>query len=166
MVFTARLVELGWNSFFKSHFEELAQSAFTPARVVEEFKGFYRVRSADAEYLAETSGKLQHHAISRDGIPAVGDWVAIIARPEEGRAQDRAHPAAKNQARPQSCGAGDERTDCGDESRYGVCGERAESRVQSAAHRALLDHRVGQRRAARRVAQQSRSLPGCCGARS
>jgi ribosome biogenesis GTPase / thiamine phosphate phosphatase len=87
MEFAARLVELGWNSFFESHFEELAQSAFTPARVVEELKGMYRVRTARAEYLSEASGKLQHHAITRDGMPAVGDWVAIVARPEEGRAR-------------------------------------------------------------------------------
>jgi ribosome biogenesis GTPase len=87
MEIAARLVDLGWNSFFESHFEELAQSTFTPARVVEELRGLYRVRAARREYLTETSGKLQHHALRRDGMPAVGDWVAIVARPEEGRAR-------------------------------------------------------------------------------
>ena len=81
------LGDLGWNSFFESYFEEFKQSALLPARVVEELKGLYRVRSAQAEYLAEAAGKLQHNAVSRDDLPAVGDWVAIIARPEEGRAR-------------------------------------------------------------------------------
>jgi ribosome biogenesis GTPase / thiamine phosphate phosphatase len=86
MEFTARLEELGWNSFFESHFEEFKHAALTPARVVEELKGFYRVRSANAEYLAEISGKLQHQAVGREDYPAVGDWVAIVARAGERRA--------------------------------------------------------------------------------
>lgn len=87
MEITTELKDLGWNSFFESHFKELGQDGLTPARVVEEFKGHYRVRSAWAEYLAEAAGKLQFQAASREDFPAVGDWVAIIARPEEGRAR-------------------------------------------------------------------------------
>ncbi len=87
MEVTAQLRDLGWNAFFESHFEELHETGLTPARVVEEFKGHYRVRSEQAEYLAETAGKLQYQAASREDFPAVGDWVAIIARPEEGRAR-------------------------------------------------------------------------------
>ena len=87
MEFTANLADLGWNSFFESYFAEFKQSALLPARVVEEFKGLYRVRSAQAEYLAEAAGKLQHLAVSREDLPAVGDWVAIMARPEERRAR-------------------------------------------------------------------------------
>ena len=81
------LANLGWNSFFESQFEDLKRSEFAPARVVEEFKGFYRVRAAQAEYLAEIAGKVQHQATGRKDLPAVGDWVAIVARPEEGRAR-------------------------------------------------------------------------------
>jgi ribosome biogenesis GTPase / thiamine phosphate phosphatase len=87
MEVTAQLKDLGWNSFFESHFEEFKEAGLTPARVVEEFKGHYRVRSAQAEYLAEAAGKLQYQAAIRKDFPAVGDWVAIIARPEEGRAR-------------------------------------------------------------------------------
>jgi ribosome biogenesis GTPase len=87
MEVSEELKDLGWNSFFESHFEEFNRSGLWPARVVEEFKGFYRVRSAKAEYLAETAGKLQHQAASREDFPAVGDWVAIMPRPEEGRAR-------------------------------------------------------------------------------
>ena len=84
---STHLADLGWNSFFESYFAEFKQTGLLPARVVEEFKGFYRLRSAQAEYLAETAGKLQHLAASREDLPAVGDWVAITARPEEGRAR-------------------------------------------------------------------------------
>ena len=87
MEVATQLKDLGWNSFFESRFEEFTRPGLTPARVFEEFKGFYRVRSAQAEYLAETAGKLQHHAVGREDFPAVGDWVAIAARPEEGRAR-------------------------------------------------------------------------------
>ena len=84
---TTNLKDLGWNSFFESHFGELSQTGLAPARVVEEFRGLYRVRSAQAEYLAEAAGKLQHQAAGRKDFPAVGDWVAIMARPQEGRAR-------------------------------------------------------------------------------
>jgi ribosome biogenesis GTPase / thiamine phosphate phosphatase len=87
MDFTERLKDMGWNSLFESHFGRLNQPGLTPARVVEEFKGLYRVRSVQAEYLAETAGKLQHQTTSREDFPAVGDWVAIVARPDEGRAR-------------------------------------------------------------------------------
>ena len=84
---STRIADLGWNSFFESYFAEFKQFGLLPARVVEEFKGFYRVRSAQAEYLAESAGKLQHQAVSREDLPAVGDWVVVMARPEEGRAR-------------------------------------------------------------------------------
>ena len=87
MEFTTHLADLGWNSFFESYFAEFTQTGLLPARVVGGSKGFYRVRSVQAEYLAEAAGKLQHLAISREDLPAVGDWVAITARPEEGRAR-------------------------------------------------------------------------------
>jgi ribosome biogenesis GTPase / thiamine phosphate phosphatase len=87
MKFTDRLKDLGWDPFFESHFEEFTEDALAPARVVEELKGFYRVQSAKAEYLAEISGKLQHQATGREDYPGVGDWVVIMARADEGRAR-------------------------------------------------------------------------------
>jgi len=55
--------------------------------VVEEFKGCQRVRAEQGEYLAEIAGKIRYHAEDRDDLPAVGDWVGIAPRPEEGRAR-------------------------------------------------------------------------------
>lgn len=85
------LHDLGWNAFFASHFSsllsELRQPLLSPARVVEELKRFYRVRSEGGEYLAQVAGRVRYHAEDREDLPAVGDWVAIAPRPEEGRAR-------------------------------------------------------------------------------
>src|SRR6202011_1659121 len=50
MELNLRLNDMGWNSFFESHFGGFKQTGLTPARVVEELKGFYRVRAAQGEY--------------------------------------------------------------------------------------------------------------------
>ncbi len=81
------LRDLGWNSFFEGYFSDLRQAALVPARVVEELKGFHRVRSGDGEYLAEITGRIRYQAEDREDLPAVGDWVALAPRPEEGRAR-------------------------------------------------------------------------------
>ena len=81
------LEDFGWDEFFSSHFGQLNRSELTPARVTEEFKGSYRVRAECGEYLAEIAGKIKHQAARREDFPAVGDWVATLVRPHEGRAR-------------------------------------------------------------------------------
>ncbi len=94
------LADLGWSPFFEKHFLALEETALLPARVIEELKGFYRVRTVDAEFLAEIAGKIQHDAKQRDDFPAVGDWVAIVPREEEGRARiERVLPRKSKLAR-------------------------------------------------------------------
>jgi ribosome biogenesis GTPase / thiamine phosphate phosphatase len=80
------LLYLGWNSFFENDFLELDDRALIPARVVEESRGIYRVRSARGEYAAQIAGKLRYLAQARGDFPSVGDWVAI-APLDEGRAR-------------------------------------------------------------------------------
>ena len=81
------LEDFGWNEFFSGHFTQLNRNELAAARVTEEFKSFYRVCAENGEYLAEISGKIQHQAVLREDFPAVGDWVAIRARPDEARAR-------------------------------------------------------------------------------
>jgi ribosome biogenesis GTPase len=81
------LEDLGWNSFFASHFLDLPQAALSPARVVEELKGLYRVRAEGGEYLSAIAGRVRYQAENAKDLPAVGDWVAVAPRPEEGRAR-------------------------------------------------------------------------------
>jgi ribosome biogenesis GTPase / thiamine phosphate phosphatase len=81
------LKDLGWNAFFAREFAKLGETELVPARVIEELKGFQRVRSEKAEYLAQVGGNIHYQAEGREDFPAVGDWVGIAPRPEEGRAR-------------------------------------------------------------------------------
>ena len=76
------LLDMGWNSFFENSFLELDDVALVPARIVEESRIIYRVRSARGEYPAQIAGKIRYLAQARGDFPAVGDWVAIA--PTEG----------------------------------------------------------------------------------
>jgi hypothetical protein len=80
------LQRFGWDSFFESHFDRFGIDGYEPARVVQEDKNHLRVLTGGGELLAEVSGKLAYETTSREELPAVGDWVAIRARPEEDRA--------------------------------------------------------------------------------
>ncbi len=71
------LLRLGWNDFFAAHFQETPHAAFTPARVIEQLKGHYRVASVHGESLAQLSGAFRHDAADREDMPAVGDWVGV-----------------------------------------------------------------------------------------
>ena len=81
----ADLTTFGWSEFFATNFESYARQGFTPGRVALEHKNVFRVYTQHGEVFAEISGKLRHEATSRRDLPAVGDWVAIRARPEGNR---------------------------------------------------------------------------------
>lgn len=82
----ALLETLGWNSFFEACFQSYDQPDICPARVAIEHGQTYRLYSAHGELTAELSGRLRHQSISREDLPAAGDWVAARQRLEEGRA--------------------------------------------------------------------------------
>ena len=54
-----------------------------PARVAAQHRGAYVLFSELGELRAETAGRLSHEAAGAGDLPAVGDWVAVAARPEE-----------------------------------------------------------------------------------
>lgn len=81
-----RLTDLGWSPYFQSHFRQEETEGCVSARVSEESKGFYRVLAEEGEFLAQIAGRIRYRAEERDDLPAVGDWVAIVPRPAEGRA--------------------------------------------------------------------------------
>jgi len=80
------LNQLGWNSFFKESFEPFLKRGYSAGRISEEHKHLYHVLAECGELLAKVSGKLFHDSENRSEFPAVGDWVAISARPAEGTA--------------------------------------------------------------------------------
>jgi len=80
------LDDLGWREPFKSGFLARGIPGEIPARVVEEQRESYIVRSEAGELVAGISGRLRHKALRRTDFPTVGDWVAVTARMEEGAA--------------------------------------------------------------------------------
>jgi ribosome biogenesis GTPase len=83
------LVRLGWSSFFQTSFVALGDASLVPARVAEEHRDGHVVLSGADELRADVAGRLRHDARGRAALPAVGDWVAVDARPSEGRATIR-----------------------------------------------------------------------------
>ena len=110
---------------------DLGQAALVPARVVEELKGFHRVRSENGEYLAEIAGRIRYQAEDRGDLPAVRDWVALAPRPEEGRARIEYILPRRTEAFPQGRRPSAGRTDRGHEPGCGVCRELAQPRVET-----------------------------------
>ncbi|WP_430708777.1 ribosome small subunit-dependent GTPase A [Paenalkalicoccus suaedae] len=78
--------DYGWNDTFAAAKESFQHEGFVPARVLVEQKNAYRLASESGELHGELSGKLRFEALSRIDLPAVGDWVLVDARPEEGKA--------------------------------------------------------------------------------
>ncbi|MGE5704210.1 MAG: ribosome small subunit-dependent GTPase A [Clostridia bacterium] len=80
------LEQLGWNKHFATHFEPFQEKGYAVGRVALEHKRLYRIYTEQGELLAEVTGKLRHLATGREDFPAVGDWVVISPRYEEGKA--------------------------------------------------------------------------------
>jgi ribosome biogenesis GTPase / thiamine phosphate phosphatase len=57
-----------------------------PARVTLEHRELYQVMTTDGERFAEVSGRFRYQAAERGDFPAVGDWVMISDRKDDGRA--------------------------------------------------------------------------------
>lgn len=71
------LEDLGFNNFHKKGIEDLDLFEHSVARIIAEYKGAYRVRSINGEYLAKITGKQMFLAEKREDYPAVGDFVLI-----------------------------------------------------------------------------------------
>ena len=81
------LAELGWDAARAEQFKAYSDDSMIPARVAWEEKNVYLTYSECGELTAQVSGAMVHSAETRSDFPAVGDWVAIRPRPEEGRAR-------------------------------------------------------------------------------
>jgi ribosome biogenesis GTPase / thiamine phosphate phosphatase len=80
------LQHLGWTDGHTTEFEPHAVEGYLPARVAAQHRGAYILYSELGELRADLAGRLAHEAAGPGDLPAVGDWVAIAARPEEGAA--------------------------------------------------------------------------------
>jgi ribosome biogenesis GTPase / thiamine phosphate phosphatase len=80
------LEELGWTESHLLDFEPHAAAGLVPARVAVQHRGAFVVLSDLGELRAAAAGRLSHEAAGAGDLPAVGDWVAIAPRLEEGTA--------------------------------------------------------------------------------
>jgi ribosome biogenesis GTPase len=70
---------LGWDGAFADQFSPWAGSGHRPGRVLAVHRGGDLVATADGELLTRATGRLRHLAgPSVAGLPAVGDWVALL----------------------------------------------------------------------------------------
>jgi ribosome biogenesis GTPase len=81
----SNLEALGWNAHFAEAFIPLAGPDVVAGRVSLEHQDIYRVVTEGGEGLACMSGRMRHQVTSAVEYPAVGDWVAMSARPGESR---------------------------------------------------------------------------------
>src|SRR5256714_7847530 len=80
------LEKLGWNSYFQAIWQEYANSALAPARIVAQQRGLWRVAGEFPERWAAASGNLSAVADEGGAWPAVGDWIAAEVAGGEERA--------------------------------------------------------------------------------
>lgn len=80
------LKSLGWNQTFEESFKPFEILNLVPGRISIEHKGLYNVLTEHGELLGEITGKIRFNATGRHDFPAVGDWVAVQAIPQEGKA--------------------------------------------------------------------------------
>jgi ribosome biogenesis GTPase / thiamine phosphate phosphatase len=80
------LHSLGWHASFAVHLSQLADPSLEPARVIIRQKNRYILSDGEREWEAEISGRIHYAARSSGDYPAVGDWVAVRKRPDEGSA--------------------------------------------------------------------------------
>jgi ribosome biogenesis GTPase len=100
------LASFGWNSRLSSAFEQLVIDGLVPARVIEGQRDMCTVLCGQGELLAEMSGRFRLEATDGYGYPVVGDWVAVVPRPGDGRATIHAIlPRASAFARKAAVGA-------------------------------------------------------------
>jgi ribosome biogenesis GTPase len=79
------LEALGWDASLAAAFEPHNSSDLIPGRVAVQHRGAWVVLTELGELRSDVAGRLLRDA-EQGGLPAVGDWVALTARPEEGRA--------------------------------------------------------------------------------
>lgn len=80
------LLTIGLTDTVKKEFDLVnTDETFIIGRVALEHKRMYRVWTEQGELLCEVSGKFGFNALSREDFPAVGDWVMVKPRIDEGK---------------------------------------------------------------------------------
>jgi len=80
------LEKFGWNSFFAKSFEPYAKEGYEAGRVAIQHKAHYVLYTAHGDRRGEVAGKMHYLARGPQDFPAVGDWVVMRSRKQEGTA--------------------------------------------------------------------------------
>jgi ribosome biogenesis GTPase len=78
--------DLGWDAYFESLWLDAKIENCSPARVVSQHRGMWRVAGEFGECWAEPSGKLRKESAGGGDWPAVGDWVSLEILPGQANA--------------------------------------------------------------------------------
>jgi len=73
------LKSYGWSDALQHNFAPFAALGFTPARVIVQQRGLYRLITARGETEARVSGRFAHEAAEGE-FPVTGDWLAVEER--------------------------------------------------------------------------------------
>jgi ribosome biogenesis GTPase len=76
------LTPYGWSDVLQQSFQSFADQGLSPARIIVQQRGHYRIVTDAGEGEAKISGRFAHEA-AEGGYPVTGDWVAI-AGPNSG----------------------------------------------------------------------------------
>ncbi len=77
--------DFGWSEELQQTFAPHAARGLAPGRILVQQRGLYTALTEAGELSARLSGRLAGDA-GEESHPAVGDWVALAARPDEGAA--------------------------------------------------------------------------------
>jgi ribosome biogenesis GTPase / thiamine phosphate phosphatase len=75
------LAALGWTTELDEAFTPYAADGFWPGRIVAEHRGGYAVRGERGDLLASVRTRWRDENDLNGGMPAVGDWVAVVDAP-------------------------------------------------------------------------------------
>ena len=78
--------DLGWDAYFEALWRDAQIENCSPARVVSQHRGMWRVAGEFEECWAEPSGKLRKESEGGGDWPAVGDWVSLEILPGQANA--------------------------------------------------------------------------------
>jgi ribosome biogenesis GTPase / thiamine phosphate phosphatase len=81
-----KLTDLGWDPFFKDHFEPFRSQGFSVMRIIRENREKYTASGESGDFECEISGKFRFNAQSKADFPAVGDWAAASVLPDDNKA--------------------------------------------------------------------------------
>jgi len=78
------LTALGWDETLVGQFAAHAAAGLVPGRVAVQHRGAHDVLTELGELRCDVAGRLYEESHSPADLPAVGDWVAVAPRAEEG----------------------------------------------------------------------------------